>query len=127
MTVRYLLKKHNALTKEISRIDYHMDLLNVSVNSLKRVIPELNGKTEEELVTAIEAIYRKCDSASPIYDSELDQQMVRLGLRTDKFPQSYPGKNIYGSLDSAPEQGIGDEMTSVYDDYVDSDNDRMHR
>ena len=104
-----------------------MDLLNVSIASLRRVLPELNGKTELEILAAIKAIYRKCDSSSPEYDSELDQQMVRLGLSTDKFPHSYPGKNIYGSLDSAPEQGIGDEMTSVYDDFVDSESDRMQR
>ena len=127
MKIKDLLKKYKALTPEIVRTDYHMSLLNVDTMDLKRRIPALAEKKDQELVAYIAAIYRRCDSDNPEYDSKLDEEMVRLALRTDKFNGGRPDGMISDDVRTPAEEGVWEEITSIYDDVVDAENDRLHK
>lgn len=117
MKVKDFLRKYNVLSKEISNVDFHMNLLNIDLEELKRRIPELKDKNDQELLKYVSLIFKKCDSLNPEYDSKLDEEMVRIGLRTDKF---YGGHKNGLFEDDGFE--FNAELTSIYDDYIDIDN-----
>ena len=115
MKIVDLLRKRNLLTKEIYNINYHMDLLSCRIEDLEIKIPELKGKSEDELVVIIMDLFDKCNSLSPNYDSEVDLEMTRIGLKTDVF---YGGHNRNKWLYDE-DVCFGNE-SNFYDDYIDS-------
>ena len=124
MRVREFLKQNNVLNEEIKNVDFHMNLLNMNLDDLKSKIPELKDKSNIEILNYITMIFKKCDSLNPEYDSQLDTDMVRIGLKTDQF---YVGHNYnIWNNDTFTDDGfgLGTEFTSMYDDYIDSENER---
>ena len=120
MKIAELLRKNNLITKEISIVNYHMNLLNCDVEELKIKIPELRDKSKEEIINYIIDIFDKCDQNSPNYDSDLDTEMTRLGMKTDVFNGGHC-KSMWKSDTFADDYyGFGNELTSIYDDYIDS-------
>ncbi len=121
MKIRELLKKQKLLTKKILLVNYHMNLLNCDVLELTNKIPALKDKSQEELSNFIVNIFNRCDQDSPNYDSKLDLEMTRFGMKTDMFIGGHC-KNIW-SYDTFSDDyyGFGDEVTSIYDDYIDYD------
>ena len=121
MTVKDFLRKYNVLSKEISNVDFHMNLLNVDLEELKLRIPELKGKNDQEVLKYLSLIFKKCDSSSPEYDSKLDEEMVRIGLRTDKFYGGHNNNIWNNGMFHDDGFGFGAEPTSIYDDYTDNE------
>ena len=109
-TVKELLIKHRLYNEYIKKVNYHMGIDYSDPVSLVFKVLGLNGLTEEELVRVIYELILKCDSTKPEYDYEIDEKMIRFGLRTDKF---------YGGNGS--NQVFSDETSSsLYDDFIDS-------
>jgi len=124
MKVREFLIKNNVLNQEIGNVDFHMNLLNIDLDELKRRIPKLKEKNEQELLDYIIQIYKKCDSSNPEYDTNLDEQMVKIGLRLfDTIPGPYNRNKWNTGLFEDDGFGFGTEPTSLYDDYIDKTND----
>ena len=120
MKVRDLLNKQNLITKKIINIDYHMSLLRYDVDELKIRIPELKEKSEQEIIDFILDLYDKCDSTSPNYDAQFDEQITRMSLKADVFAGGH-NHNIWNNGTFHDDGfGFGSEPTSIYDDYVDS-------
>ena len=122
MKVKDFLNKYGALNKEIRNIDYHISLLDMDIKKLKSRIPQLIEKSDQEVLNFILSIYKKCDSLSPYYDSKFDEEIVRMSLQTHVF-------NIYPNFeDNFPYDNYNFEpnnpSTSLYDDYIDLENDR---
>lgn len=124
MKVKDFLRKYNVLSKEISNVDFHMNLLNVDLEELKRRIPELKDKNDQEVLKYISLIFKKCDSSSPEYDSKLDEEMVRIGLRTDKFYGGHNNNIWNNGMFHDDGFGFGTEPISIYDDYIDNEAER---
>ena len=118
-----LYKKNKRKNREIIDVDYHMNLLYQDLDYLKNSIPELNGMSEEETLDYFDSIYRKCNSSNPEYDSKLDENMIRIGLRTNEF-YSYHDNLSNGAF---ADSGVGDTPSSLYDDFIDAQNDDLLR
>ena len=93
-TVMSVLKKCKLYSKELAKVDYHMDLLNCEISYLISKIPELNGKTDSEIADFLIEIYKKCDETNPEYDYYVDVAMTRIGLKTDDFRRTSDYKII---------------------------------
>ena len=124
MKVKDFLSENNALSDEIRNVDYHMSLLYVDLDDLKNKIPELKDKNDQELLEYILWIYKVCNASDPEYDSEVDANMVRIGLKTDVFPGGHSHNKWSTGTFADDGYGFGDEPTSIYDDYVDSENEK---
>ncbi len=122
MKVKDFLNKYGALNKEIRNIDYHISLLDMDIKKLKSRIPQLIEKSDQEVLNFILSIYKKCDSLSPDYDSKFDEEIVRMSLQTHvfniyhNFEDNFPYDSYYFEPNNPP--------TSLYDDYIDLENDR---
>ena len=118
MIIKDLLRKNNLLTKEISIVNYHMNLLNCDVEELKARIPKLRDKNDQEIINYIIDIFDKCDQNSANYDSKIDEEMTRIGMKTDVFYGRHC--NSKWNRDTDDYYGFGNEITSEYDNYIDS-------
>jgi len=127
MKIGDLLRKYGLLSKEIVDINYHMNALHCDVKHLKSIVPELFDKNGEELALCIKEIFDKCDSSNPEYDAKLDEEMTRMGLKTDVFYPGYNHNKWNNGMFEDDGFGFGTEPSSLYDDYIDSMSDEEHR
>ena len=62
---------------------------------------------------------QKCNVDNPDYDSKLDEEITRIGLKTDAFAGHNKNKWDNGSFED-DYFGFGTSISSSYDDYIDS-------
>lgn len=121
ITVKDLLKKYKLYTTQIININYHLNVMWCEAQYLVFKVVGLTGLTEEELAKVLYELILKCDSNNPNYDVKIDEEMTRRGNSTDVF---YGGRNHNKWNNGLFEDdgfGFGTEVTSIYDDYQDSD------
>lgn len=126
-TVRELFRKYNKFSKEIDTINFHLNVLNCNVDDLlarlrkDNVIDVPKDIDEEKLSELIVRIIQRCNMDNPDYDSKLDEEMTRIGLKTDAFYGGH-NKNKWnnGGLFEDDYYGFGTSTSSSYDDYIDS-------
>lgn len=121
MQIVDLLRKNNKLTKEIKNINFHFNLLTCDLEYFKMKIPALRDKSNEEIANFVVEVFNKCDSSKEEYDYKLDEEMTRIGLRTDVFNGRYTHNKWDEELFEDDNFGFGQEITSIYDDYIDSE------
>ena len=83
--VKNLLNKYNLYTKEIQHINYHLNVGWCNASMLVKKVVGLENLTEEELVQIVYGLILKCDSTREDYDYKIDEEMTRIGLKTNKF------------------------------------------
>lgn len=127
MTVKDLLKKKDLITKEIINIDYHMEFLKCDIKELKEKMPELREKTDEDLAYYIVDMYHKANASSENYDPELDEEMTRIGLKTNDFHDGKKCNKWNTGMFEDDGFGFGNTVTDLYDDYIDAENDRVRK
>lgn len=128
LIIENLLKKYGLYSEEIKNIDFHMNILK---SDAKELVARLSRDglvsleielTEEELAKLILELMLKCDVNNPNYNTKLDEEMTRIGMKTDHFLGGH-NKNIWNNGFFEDDGfGFGTEPTSIYDDYIDSQN-----
>ena len=111
-----LLRDKKLLTEDIKMVNYHMNLLKCTIEDLSMKVPELKGKNEDEIAAYVVNAFSKCDERNPEYDFKLDQEMTRIGLKTDDFYSD----EWCPKLDREEKYGSSQTATQLYDDYVDA-------
>lgn len=120
-TVKELLKRYKLYTDQIKNINYHLNIMWCEARILLHRVTGQMISNEEDLAKILYNLILKCDANNPNYDAKLDEEMTRRGNSTDKF---YGGKNHNKWNNGLFEDdgfGFGTEITSIYDDYQDSD------
>ena len=90
-TVRELFKKYKLFNKEISKMNFHLNVLCCNSEKLLKqlsdsgVIIISEEMEEKDVAVFLETLIEKCDMDNPNYDSVLDEEMTRIGMRTDRF------------------------------------------
>lgn len=119
MIVRELLVKYKLFNSKIEAIAYHLSILNQPVKYMVERLTSLgyfeSGKkyTEEEKAIIICDVINKCDINSDDYNSKLDENIVRICLKTNKFPKRSKSSHM-------EDDGNEVSVTSILDDYNDS-------
>ena len=111
MPIIKLLEKYNLYTKQILEINYHMSILDKDANYVVMKVLGLSNLPEKELAELVYGLILKCDAKNNEYDSRIDEEMIRIGLSTNLFY----GKKIKNWTDD------NSQVTSLYDDFQDSD------
>ena len=129
--VKDILKAYGLYNDELARINYH---LNIFGCDLKTLITKLSKNgimvtskniTEEEMAYIIEDLIRKCDMNNPEYDSKIDEEMTRIGHKTDQFDCSHKCSKWNNGMLSDDGYGTGSEIMDIYDSCVDSMNESV--
>ena len=109
--VKQLFDKYGLYQEEIGRINYHFNVLSCNVDELltKLVkddfINDTSDLPEEVVANVLLQIIKRCDQRNPEYSPKLDEEMTRIGLKTDRFYSSlydynplfyYDEENKYG-------------------------------
>lgn len=124
-TVMNLFQKYNKFSKEIGILNFHLNILNCNVDDLLAKLRKDNivdipkDISEEELSELIVRVIQKCNVDNPDYDSKLDEEITRIGLKTDVFAGHNKNKWNNGSFED-DYFGFGTSISSSYDDYIDS-------
>ena len=85
--VKTILDQNNIEDRDLERIDYHMGILNSSVEGLikrlknEEMIPEIEKMSELELAKLLAELIRACDIGSEKYNRELDVIMTEFGRK----------------------------------------------
>lgn len=117
INVEQLLKKYNLFIPEIIKIGYHISIMRNEAETLVSKVSGLKDLSESDLAHTLYQLILKCDSENPNFDAKVYEEMARQGYDADKFPGGYNHGIWTGRLDDF---GMGNEITSIYDDYVDS-------
>ena len=127
LIIKNLLKKYGLYSGKISEINYHLNILDYNAEQLVMrlarngliVLPQ--NLSEEVLVKIVLDLILKCDINNPDYDPKIDEEMIRIGMKTDQFYGGH-NHNIWANgMFHDDGFGFGTEPTSIYDDYIDSD------
>ena len=119
MKVRELLNSKHLMNKTIKEVDYHFHLLCREIKDLEMLFPSIKGKSEDELVYFFLDIFDRCNSSSNNYDSNLDMEVTRFCLKTDKFGGNHEMDTFEDDYD------FGRKNSDIYDDYIDSQSGMM--
>lgn len=118
--VRDVLRKNNLYTKQIENIIYHLNISNCSAEELLYSITQKVGLSSEEIARELYDLIMKCDSNNKDYDYKLDEEMTRFGTRTSVFYGGHCHNKWQTGTFEDDGFGFGTEITSLYDDYIDS-------
>lgn len=128
MKVKDLLESRQLLSDEIQTVNFHMNLLHCKVDDLKAKFPELRNKSAEELANILVNIFHKCNASNEQYDPQLDEEMIRFGLKTNDFLGPHSTSKWDTGFFEDDDFGFGNRETNQYDGYLDSiDNDKRFR
>ena len=126
--VKAILNENNMLNETIMKTNYHMNILNADIdillNKLSRegLVSLKEGMTEEEVAELLVSLIDKCNMENELYDKELDEEMTRIGLGLNEqiSTRNTPNKWDNGGMFHDDGFGVGSELTSSYEDYMDS-------
>ena len=125
-TIGALLDDYGLMSDYIKNINIHLEVLGQFVDLFKQYFPSLSEKNDEELATIIVDMIKKCDGLSPLYDPDIDRQMVRFGLGTGRYKGGHNSNKWYRETPFSDDYyGFGNAPTSIYDDFMDLSNEEM--
>lgn len=121
MTVEKLLKKYKLYTKSIIEINRILNVMWCDADYLAFKVAGATGLTEKQLAELIYKLILKSDVTNPEYDAKINEEMIRVGFRTNIFPGGQNHNKWNNGLFEDDCFGFGRTATDLYDEYQDSD------
>jgi hypothetical protein len=130
MSVKNFLGKDKC--EALKGLNLHIGILKANIGDFISKMPELKNASPQELADFFATLPEKCNSESSEYDFKLYKEVARICLGSIRGPHNH---NVFNTFNPNGEGtfeddhfGFGTNPTSLYDDFVDIENERsMHR
>lgn len=122
MKIKYLLKKHDLYANDIKYWCIQLGINDYDVDDIifRAIGMDSKDLSSEEKAKLLLELISMCDSNNPNFDFQVYRNMSAINYETNLY---YPGHNHNkwnNGLFGDDGFGLGTEITSIRDDYIDS-------
>lgn len=133
MSVKDFLGKDKC--EALKGLNLHIGILRANIGDFISKMPELKNASPQELADFFTTLPEKCNSESSEYDFKLYKEVAQICLGSIRGPHNHNVFNAGPAFNPNDDGtfvdddfGFGTKPTSLYDDFVDIENERsMHR